>query len=129
MAYTNLAIIPDIGGTFRPPRLVGLAAARKLILTGERIDAKRALEIGMISRVVPPEQLMDKTMQFAEKLAKRAPVALAMAKSAINKSLSSDLSTALQLESYIQTICFQCQDVIEAATAMFEKRELDFKGK
>ena len=129
MAYTNLGLIPDLGGTFRLPRLVGLAAARQLILTGERIDARRALEIGMIGRVVPPEDLMDNTMAFAKRLAKRAPIALAMAKVAINKGLSSDLSTSLHLESYLQSICLKTSDTVEAVTALIEKREPDFKGK
>ena len=129
MAYTNLGLIPDLGGTFRLPRLVGLAAARELILTGEQIDARRALEIGMISRVVAPENLMVSTMEFADKLAKRAPIAMAMAKTAINKGLGVDLSTSLQFESYLQSICLQSSDMIEAVTALFEKRAPDFSGK
>jgi len=129
MAYTNLGLIPDLGGTFRLPRLVGLAAARELIFTGERIDAGRALEIGMISRVVAPEDLMNNTMEFADKLAKRAPIALAMAKAAIYKGLGVDLSTSLQLESYLQSICLQSSDMVEAVAALMEKREPKFEGR
>lgn len=129
MAYTNLGLIPDLGGTFRLPRLVGLAAARELIFTGERINARHALEIGMISRVVAPEMLMENTMEFANKLAKRAPIALASAKAAIYKGLGVDLSTALQFESYLQGICLQSSDTVEAVTALMEKREPNFKGK
>ncbi len=129
MVYTNLGMIPDLGGTFRLPRLVGLATARELILTGEQIGARRALEIGMIGRVVAHENLMDSTMEFAGKLATRAPIALAMAKIAINKGLGANLSTSLQFESYLQSICLQSKDMIEAVTAIFEKRDPNFTGK
>ena len=129
MIYTNLGLIPDIGGTFRLPRQVGLAMARELILTGEEVDAKRALEIGMVNRVVPTEILMDETMKFANKLARRAPIALAMAKAAINKGLGTDLYTTHDFEAYLQSICLQSNGVMEAMNAFLEKREPNFEGK
>ncbi len=129
MIYTNLGLIPDMGGTFRLPRLVGLAMAKELILTGEQIDAKRALEIGMINKVVTAEKLMDETMGFAGKLAGRSPVALAMAKAAINKGLGVDLCVAQDFEAYIQSVCLQSDDVAEAINAFLEKRKPNFKGK
>jgi len=128
MAYTNLGLIPDLGGTFRLPRLVGLSKARELILTGENINAEEALRIGMLNKVVPVESLMDEAIKFAGKLAKRAPIALSMAKTAINKGLSSDLSTAQDFEAYIQNICLQSRDVAEAVSAFLEKRSPNFKG-
>ena len=129
MAYTNIGLIPDLGGTFRLPRLVGTAMAKEIILTGERINAKKALEIGMVNRVVSDEKLMDETMTFAAKLAKRAPVALALAKKAINNSLGTDLYCALEFETYLQSVCIQSKDVTEAVTAFMEKREPEFTGK
>lgn len=129
MIYTNLGLIPDIGGTFRLPRLVGLSMAREMILTGEQIDAARALDIGMVNKVVPTERLMDETMEFAGKLAGRAPIALAMAKAAINKALGVDLHTAHNFEAYMQSVCLQSSDVMEAVSAFLEKRKPDFKGK
>ena len=129
MAYTNLGLIPDLGGTYRLPRLVGLAKARELILTGEQIDAVEALNIGMVFKVVPVGQLMDKTMEFANKLAKRAPLAMAMAKSAINKGLATDLHTACDFEAALQNICLKSDDVNEAISAFVEKRYPVFKGK
>ncbi len=126
MIYTNLGLIPDMGGTFRLPRLVGLAMAKELILTGEQISARRALEIGMINKVVPTEKLMDETMKFAGKLAGRSPIALAMAKAAINKGLGVDLSAAQDFEAYIQNVCLQSDDVTEAISAFLEKRKPNF---
>ncbi len=128
MAYINLGLIPDIGGTYRLPKLVGPSKAKELILTGERIDAKEAHKIGLVGRVVPDEKLMDETMEFANKLAKRSPVALALAKKAINKSVFSDLDKALELESHIQQLCALSQDATEAAMANFEKRDPNFTG-
>ena len=129
MAYTNLGLIPDIGGTFRLPKLVGLAVARELILTGDQFDAERALKIGMVNRVMPADKLMDETMKFADKLAKRAPIALSMAKAAIYNSLGSDLYKSFEFEAYMQNICIQSEDVNEAISAFLEKRSPDFKGK
>lgn len=128
MVYTNLGMIPDLGGTFRLPRLIGSAMAKELILTGEKIDAKRALEIGMVSRVVPHDKLMDEAMGLAEKLAKRAPIAMAMAKKAINNGLDNNLQASLEFESYMQNVCIKSKDVTEAVIAFMEKREPNFTG-
>jgi enoyl-CoA hydratase len=128
MTYTNLGLIPDLGGTFRLPRIVGLAKAREMILTGENINAEEALRIGLVNRVVPAGGLMDAAIEFAAILAQRAPIALAMAKAAINKGLSSDLASAQDFEAYIQNICLQSRDVTEAVRAFLEKRSPDFKG-
>ncbi len=128
MSYANLGLIPDLGGTFRLPRLVGLAMARELIFTGKQIDAKQALEIGMISRVVEKDQLMEESMKFANLLAQRAPMALAMAKAAINRGLGTNLETVCQFEASMQTICFKSNDLKEAISAFAEKRPPVFKG-
>ena len=128
MTYTNLGLIPDLGGTFRLPRVVGLAKAREMILTGKNVNAEEALRIGLVNKVVPAGSLMDAAIEFASILAQRAPIALAMAKAAINKGLSSDLAAAQDFEAYIQNICLQSKDVTEAVRAFLEKRSPDFKG-
>jgi len=128
MTYTNLGLIPDLGGTFRLPRAVGLAKAREMILTGKNVNAEEALRIGLVNKVVPAGSLMDAAIEFASILAQRAPIALAMAKAAINKGLSSDLAAAQDFEAYIQNICLQSKDVTEAVRAFLEKRSPDFKG-
>ena len=129
MAYTNLGLIPDLGGTFRLPRLVGTAMAKEIILTGEMIDAEKAHNIGIVNKVVSDETLQDEAMAFAQKLAQRAPVALAMAKKAINNGLGGDLYSSLEFETYMQNICIQSEDVTEAVTAFLEKRKPQFTGK
>lgn len=128
MSYTNLGLIPDLGGTFRLPRLVGLAMARELIYTGKQIDAKQALEIGMVGKVVQQDKLMEESMAFATMLAKRAPFALAMAKAAINKGIGADLDTICDFEASMQTRCIQSNDAKEAISAFLEKRAPVFKG-
>lgn len=128
MAYTNLGLIPDLGGTFRLSRLVGTVMAKEIILTGEKIRANKALSIGMINRVLPPEKLMPETMAFAEQLAKRAPIALSLAKKAINTNLGTDLDSSILLEANLQNICMQSEDLKEAIAAFMEKREPEFMG-
>ena len=129
MAYTNVGMIPDLGGTFRLTRLVGPSTAKELILTGDRFTARRALEIGMINRVLPDADLMKSVMEFSEKLAGRAPIALAMAKKSINNSLAADLSTTLDFEAYNQSLCITSEDSSEAVAAMMEKRKPVFTGR
>ncbi len=129
MVYTNLALIPDLGGTFRLPKLVGLAKAREMILTGDKIGGEEAFRIGLAGKLTEPDKLMDETMAFADRLAKRAPAAIAMSKAAINKGLGSDLITGQQFEAYMQSICLGGGDVVEAITAMLEQREPNFTGK
>ncbi|MBA4369727.1 MAG: hypothetical protein C0403_19040 [Desulfobacterium sp.] len=129
MAYTNVGMIPDLGGTFRLTRLVGPSIAKELILTGDRFTAQRGLEIGMINRVLPDADLMGSVMGFSEKLAKRAPIAMAMAKKSINNSLASDLTTTLDFEAYNQSLCIKSADSSEAVAAMMEKRLPVFSGR
>jgi len=128
MSYANLGLIPDLGGTFRLPRLVGLTMARELIYTGKQIRAAKALEIGMVNKVVAKDLLMEESMKLATDLAKRAPMALAMAKTAIHRGVGSDLDTVCDFEASMQTICFKSNDLKEAISAFMEKREPVFKG-
>jgi len=129
MAYTNVAMIPDLGGTFRLTKLVGPSIAKELVLTGEKFDAKKGHEIGIVNRVLPDNDLMQETMHFAGKLAKRAPTALAMAKKAINNSHSNDLGSILDFEAYNQSRCIKSEDAAEALDAMLQKRKPVFSGK
>jgi enoyl-CoA hydratase/carnithine racemase len=129
MAYTNVGMIPDLGGTFRLTRLVGPSIAKELILTGDRFTAQRGFEIGMINRVFPDAGLMGSVMEFSGKLAKRAPIAMAMAKKSINNSLASDLTATLDFEAYNQSLCIKSADSSEAVAAMMEKRLPVFSGR
>lgn len=129
MAYTSVGMVPDIGGTYRLTKLVGPSAAKELILTGDRFSAEKALEMGMVNKVAPDESLMDEVMAFAEKLAARPPIALAMAKKSINNSLSCNLAQTLDFEAHCQSQCIKSADALEAMTAMMEKRKPVFRGK
>ncbi|KQC07899.1 MAG: hypothetical protein APR62_05730 [Smithella sp. SDB] len=129
MAYTTLGLVPDAGGTYRLTRLIGPSKAKELILTGERIDAKRAYEIGMVTKVVPDDKLMDEAMALAIKLAKRAPLALSMSKAAIDNALSGNFCINQDLELYMQGVCIPSHDATEAVISFLEKRDGNFIGK
>lgn len=128
LTETSLAVIPGAGGTQRLPRLIGIAKAKELIYTACRIDAKTVLEIGLLNRVVEPEQLMDAALGLAGEIAKNGPVGVAQAKFAINFGMESSLGVALPLESKAYEVTIPTKDRVEALTAFAEKRSPVFKG-
>ena len=129
MTYTQLGIIPDVGGACRLTRLVGVSKAKELIFTGDMIDAKEAQRIGMVDKVVPAENLDSTALDLAKKLAKGAPLAIGLSKKALNAALDTDLKTALEFDLDAQSACLQSEDAREGMTARAEKREPVFKGK
>ncbi|MDF2957989.1 MAG: Enoyl-CoA hydratase/carnithine racemase [Candidatus Alkanophagales archaeon MCA70_species_1] len=127
--YVRVGLVPDMGGTQRLPRIVGVGKAKELIFTGEMIDAKEAERIGLVNKVVPKDKLMDETRAFALRLAKGPTVAIGLAKIAINKGLGTDIKTGLEYEVHAQSICIQTEDVEEGIKAFLERREPKFKGR
>ncbi len=125
----NLAVIPGAGGTQRLTRLVGMTRAKELIFTGDIIDAREAERIGLVSRVVPAEQLMPVCMEMAVKMAKNPPITLELAKQAINRGFESDLLSAVHNENRVQSICHMTQDHKEGVRSFLEKRAPVYKGK
>jgi len=125
---TGLGIIPGAGGTQRLAHLAGLALAKELILTGEVIDARRALAAGVVSVVVPPPDLPAAARSYAEKMLTRGPLALRMAKLALNASSHAPLHAGLLLETLAQTVCFGSRDKAEGTRAFLEKRKPEFTG-
>jgi len=125
----NLGIIPGSGGTQRLPRLVGPSKAKQLIFTGELIDAKTALDIGLVDRVAPHDQLMEETKKLASIIANKSKIALEMAKSSINRGLEVDLRTALNYEIECFAQCFASDDQKEGMRAFLEKRKANFTDK
>ncbi|GGB61892.1 enoyl-CoA hydratase/isomerase family protein [Fictibacillus barbaricus] len=125
----TLGILPAGGGTQQLTKLIGLPRAKELILTGNIIDAQKAYEYGLINEVVPKEKLKDRVREFALNLTKKPPIALMLAKIALNESVTSDLNAGLALEKSLQAILFSTQDKIEGTTAFLEKRDAQFIGK
>jgi enoyl-CoA hydratase len=125
----NLGIIPGSGGTQRLARLVGPSIAKRLIFTGEIIDAQTALSLGLVDRVVPHDQLMDEVKKIAFTIASKSKIALALSKSAINRGLEMDLQTALNYEIECFAQCFASEDQKEGMRAFLEKRKAKFIDK
>ena len=124
----NLAIIPGGGGTQRLPRLIGRGKALEMILTGARIDAREALRIGLVERVVPAGEVQSSAQALARTLAEQAPVALRYAKEAVVKGLGLPLDDGLRLENDLATLLRTTEDRIEGAKAFLEKRKPRFTG-
>jgi enoyl-CoA hydratase len=125
----KLGIIPGDGGTQRLPRLVGLGRAMEMILTGDFIDAQEAHRIGLANGVYSPDELMDKAMELAQKIASRPPLAIRYAKEAVNRSQEGDSVSGFSLESYLHALTCTTEDKKEGVAAFLEKRKGKFKGK
>ncbi len=128
LTETSLAIIPGAGGTQRLPRIIGIAKAKELIFTARRFDAQTALEIGLVSKVVAPEELMPAALELAREIAKNGPIGVAQAKFALNYGSEASLGVALPLESKAYEVTIPTKDRMEALTAFAEKRKPVFKG-
>jgi enoyl-CoA hydratase len=124
----NLGIIPGGGGTQRLPRLVGLGAALKLVLTGEAIPAQEALRLGLVEEVVTAELLLPRALEIGERIASRSPVAVAAAKEATRASLSTALAEGLRVERGLYLLCFASKDKAEGVDAFLNKRAPNFSG-
>ena len=124
----GLGIIPGAGATQRLPRIIGLGRAKQLILTGDAIDAQKALDWGLVSAVVPADELAAHALALAEKVLARGPLAIRLAKLALNASARVDLDSGLLIETLAQAICFESSDKQEGTTAFLEKRPAKFSG-
>jgi enoyl-CoA hydratase len=125
----NLGIIPGGGGTQRLTRLVGEGKAMEMILSGEIISADEAYRIGLVNHVVPADQLEAKTMEIANRIAEKSPIALRLAKEAVKIASRSNLDEGLRREVDLFALCFSSEDKDEGVRAFLEKRKADFKGK
>jgi enoyl-CoA hydratase len=125
----NLGIIPGWGGTQRLARTVGIGIAKELVLTGRMVDAEEALRIGLVNAVFDQGELVEKTLQSARALAAKGPLALAAAKSALNRALAGDHAENLEREAKDFGELFASEDAKEGMTAFAEKREARFTGR
>ena len=123
------AIIPGAGGTQRLPRAVPLAFAMELLLTGDRFDARTALRFGLVSRVVPADQLMATANEIAERILECGPLAVRAVKQAALQGLTMTLEEGLKLESQLVGAVFRSEDAREGPTAFAQKRKPQYKGR
>lgn len=124
----GLGIIPGAGGTQRLSRVVGAARAKDLVLTARRLAAPEALAWGLVSKVAPPERLLEEALATAALVARNAPIALRQAKRAIDGGLDLPLDEALDLEQRMYQECLPTRDRREALRAFAEKRRPNFTG-
>lgn len=128
-AFVKRGVHPDWGGIWFLPRLVGYAKAAELIFTGDVIDAEEALRIGMVNKVVPHDNLIHATKELARKMAKNAPIPIALAKRGLQNFYNMDISQAVDYEVMTIGVCWNTEDRVEGMKAFMEKREPIFKGR
>lgn len=126
--FGNVGLIPDMGGTYLLPRIVGRAKAKEIVFTYRMIDAKEALELGIVQKLVEPDELMKEAYEMAAKFADGPTFAFAMGKRLINRCYETDLHTALHMEALSQALAANSADHAEGVSAFFEKREQNFVG-
>jgi len=125
----NLGIIPGFGGTQRLPRLVGKGMAKMLIFSAEMIGAEEAKAIGLAEKVFPADDLLAETEKFCELILAKAPIAVRLAKTAINNGVNVDLPTGVNFEAEAGVAPFGSEDRIEGMGAFLEKRAAEFNDK
>lgn len=128
-AFSLIGLIPDSGGTFFLPRLIGFQKAMALAMLGDKISAEEAERMGMIYKVIPAENFDEEVNKLAIKLANMPTKALGMIKELFNKSMTNDLESQLALESKLQIEAAQTEDYAEGVLAFMEKRKPEFKGR
>ena len=124
----GLGITPGFSGTQRLPRLVGLGKAKELIYTAAVINAEEACRIGLVNKVVEPEELMNECLTLANVIASKAQVAVRYSKEAINRGIETDIETGLDIETSLFGLCFATADQKEGMDAFLWKRKPEFKG-
>lgn len=124
----GLGITPGFSGTQRLPRLVGLGKAKELIYTATVIHAEEACRIGLVNKVVEPEELMNECLALANTIASKAQIAVRYSKEAINRGMETDIETGLDIETSLFGLCFATADQKEGMDAFLWKRKPEFKG-
>jgi len=125
----GLGLFPGWGGTQRLTRLLGKNRAKEVIFTGRIFSAEEFLRFGIVNRVCKPEELMNEARATAGEIAKKGPVAVALAKRVINDACNSTLTEGLANERKAFPECFRTEDIREGLAAFLEKRPAQFKGK
>lgn len=125
----NLGVLPGAGGTQRLSRLVGYGRAKELILTGEIIDAAEAYRIGLVNKVVAQGEVVNAAVNMAKAIIAKGPVAVRLAKMAVNLSMGASMHTGMVIEKLSQTVLFYTEDRVEGTGAFIEKRPVRFQGR
>jgi 2-(1,2-epoxy-1,2-dihydrophenyl)acetyl-CoA isomerase len=128
-AFSRIGLIPDSGGTWTLPRLVGLQRATALMMLSDKISATEAANMGMIWRVLPDDTFAADSWQLAESLAQLPPRGLALTKQALNRAFDHDFEAQLGVEDALQSVAGQTADYHEGVAAFLEKRKPHFTGK
>lgn len=127
-SFVKVGIVPGDGGAWLLPRIVGFSRATELALTGEMIDARQALDYGLVSHVVPDDQLMDKAREIAGKIAANPPHAVRMTKRLLREGQTATLANILEMSAAMQSLAHATRDNDEAIDAFIEKRTPVFRG-
>lgn len=127
--FARLGLFPGTGGSWLLPRIVGIEKACELIWLGETVDAREALRIGLVGRVVPGDRLLEEAGAFAAKLAQMAPIAIRLSKSGIYRGLQQDLATHLEWAATAESITLTSEDHREGLQASQERRKPVFRGR
>ena len=129
VTFLKLGIIPGDGGAWLLPRTIGMSRASELLFTGDVIDAAKALEWGLVSRVVAAEALMDEALALAGRIAAQPPHALRIAKTLLKHGQTASYDTLMEMSATAQALSHLTEDHIEGVDALLEKRPADFKGR
>lgn len=127
-AFVNMALVPDMGGTYFLPRLVGPGRAAELFFTGRPVEAEEALRLGIVNQVVPDEKLKEAALELARRLAQGPTLALARTKALLNRTFEQGLAQQLEDELQGQIYCSGTADFKDAVSAFVEKRPAVFRG-
>jgi len=129
LTFARVGLIPEFGGTYMLPRILGLAKALEFVLTGRTLNAREAAEAGLVNKVVAHERLMDEAREMARMTLKATPLALQLSKQAIHAGINSGFVEATQLEVLSEVACMNTADFKEALLAFAQKREPKFTGR
>ena len=127
-SFLRIGIIPGDGGSWFLPKIIGLSRAAEMILTCDVLNAEKALEWGLISQIVPQENLLDTAMELAKKIVNNPPEAIRRAKRLLRLSQNTNLNTALEMAASQQSLLQMTNDHKEAIQALIEKRKPEFKN-
>ncbi|MCM3078706.1 enoyl-CoA hydratase-related protein [Brevibacillus invocatus] len=128
-AFVNIGLVPDSGGCYYLPRIVGMGKALELAMTGEKVPAEEALRLGLVNQVYPTEQFWEESLAYARKLAALPTRSIGLIKRTMYKSLELGLEETLEYEAYAQEIAGQTADYKEGVNAFMEKRAPRFTGR